>query len=122
MPFPDTEIITKHLRTILQGSYGLEALALIGINGEEIASALPAGSSVDRVASMTLAAFSLSEQIASELQGHSLEQLFIRGKYGIIVVIPLENRYLLFALARENAKLGLLFLELQRAAAQLLAL
>jgi predicted regulator of Ras-like GTPase activity (Roadblock/LC7/MglB family) len=121
VPLPQNDVLSRRLRTILQTSFGLEALALVGMNGDEIASILPQGASAGRVASMALAAFSLSEQIAVELQRQTLDQLYIRGKYGFIVIIPLENQYLLFALARETAKPGLVFLELQRAASQLLA-
>lgn len=95
-------------------------MALINMNGDEIDSVLPPGVGAERFASMALAAFSLSEQIAAELQRHSLDQLYIRGKLGFFVILPLDEQILLVAVARENARPGLVFLELKRAASELL--
>ena len=119
-PLQRNDLLSKRLKTILQTSYDLEALALVGLNGDDIASALPPNIDAERFGSMALAAFSLSEQIGSELQRRALEQLFIRGDRGFIVLMPFDDQSLLVALARENAKPGLIILELQRAVKELL--
>jgi predicted regulator of Ras-like GTPase activity (Roadblock/LC7/MglB family) len=85
-----------------------------------IASALPADVEEDRVSAMSAAMLSLGDRIASELGRGSLEQVFIRGKKGFVILTAVGNDAVLTALARENAKLGLIFLEMRRAADDLL--
>ena len=109
-------ILSRQLQFFLQGSIGLEALALVGMDGNEIASALPQEVKPERIAAMSLATFALGEQIAGELDRDGLEQVYVKAKHGFIVLIPLDQRSLLTALARENAKPGLIFLEIRRAA------
>jgi len=120
MPRPRNDWLAKHLQTLLQASSGLDALAIVSMDGIEIASALPQGVNTKRLSAMTLAAFTLGEQIASELKRHKLEEVYIRGKHGFIVVVPLGKHAILIALARENAKTGLVLLELRRTVKNLL--
>ena len=117
---PYNNLLHKRLQSIIQTTSGLDALALVTMNGDDIASVLPPGVGAERFASMALAAFSLSEQIAAELQRHTLDQLYIRGKYGFMVLLPLDEQILLVALASESARPGLVFLEIKRAASELL--
>jgi hypothetical protein len=81
-----------------------------------MASALPADVEEDRVSAMSAAMLSLGERIASELGRGSLEQVYIRGNMGYVLVTAVGQEAVLTALARENAKLGLVFLEMRRAA------
>jgi predicted regulator of Ras-like GTPase activity (Roadblock/LC7/MglB family) len=120
MPRLRNDWLAKHLQTLLQASTGLDALAIVSLDGIEIASALPQGVNAGRLSAMALAAFTLSEQIATELKRHKLEEVYIRGKQGFIVVIPLDKQAILVAMARENARLGLVLLELHRTAKNLL--
>ncbi len=112
-------ILSRQLQYFLQGSAGLEALSVVNIDGTEMASALPQNVKAERVAAMSLAVFTLGEQISTELERFGLEQVYVKGKHGFIVLIPLDHRSLLTALARENAKPGLVFLEVRRAAEEM---
>jgi hypothetical protein len=98
----------------------MEASAVVSVDGLIIASALPADVEEDRVSAMSAAMLSLGDRIASELGRGSLEQVFIRGKKGFVILTAVGNDAVLTALARENAKLGLIFLEMRRAADDLL--
>ena len=98
----------------------MEASAVVSVDGLIIASALPADVEEDRVSAMSAAMLSLGDRIASELGRGSLEQVFIRGKNGFVILTAVGNDAVLTALARENAKLGLIFLEMRRAAEDLM--
>jgi hypothetical protein len=62
---------------------------------------------------------SLGERIASELGRGVLEQVYIKGEKGYVVLISVGEEAVLTALAREQAKLGLIFLDIKRAAEDL---
>ena len=93
----------------------IEASAVVSVDGLAIASALPQGVEEDRVAAMSAAMLSLGERIASELGRGSLEQVYIKWSDGYVVLMSVGNDAVLTALARENAKLGLILLDMRRA-------
>jgi hypothetical protein len=97
----------------------IEASAVVSVDGLIIASSLPAEVEEDRVSAMSAAMLSLGERIAKELHRGSLEQVFVRGEEGYVLLIAVGNEAVLTALARKNAKLGLVFLDMERTAAEL---
>lgn len=113
-----TEMMVDRLRD-LQRSEGLEASAVVSVDGLTMASAMPAGVEEDRVSAMSAAMLSLGDRIASELGRGSLEQVYIRGGKGYVMLIAVGEEAVLTALAREDAKLGLIFLDMRRAAEDL---
>jgi predicted regulator of Ras-like GTPase activity (Roadblock/LC7/MglB family) len=100
----------------------IEASAVVSVDGLTIASALPQGVEEDRVAAMSAAMLSLGERIASELGRGSLEQVYIKGSEGYVILMSVGEEAVLTALARENAKLGLLLLDMRRTLEALLKL
>jgi predicted regulator of Ras-like GTPase activity (Roadblock/LC7/MglB family) len=105
---------------MLQASTSLDALALVSMDGLEIASAIPPEVNGARMAAMTLATFTLGEQIASELERYKLQEVYVKGEDGYIVLMPLKSKAVLIALSREGAKVGLMLLEMHRIASELL--
>ena len=95
------------------------AFAIVSVDGLTIASALPQGVEEDRVSAMSAAMLSLGERIANELGRGSLEQVYIKGVSGYVVLMSVGEEAVLTALAREQAKLGLIFLDMRRAAEDL---
>jgi predicted regulator of Ras-like GTPase activity (Roadblock/LC7/MglB family) len=85
------------------------------VDGLTIASALPQGVEEDRVSAMSAAMLSLGERIASELGRGNLDQVYIKGGDGYVVLMSVGEDAVLTALAREQAKLGLIFLDMRRA-------
>ena len=116
MPRSRIEILSSQLQNLLHTSSGLDALALVSMDGGEIASALLGGVNQKRLAAMTLAAFSLSQQIGNEFERGNLQELYIRGKAGFIVLIPIGNQAILAGLAHVDARPGLVLLELRHIA------
>jgi len=68
------------------------------------------------------AMLSLGERISTELGRKGLEQVYIKGNKGAIVLTSIGEEAVLTALARQDAKLGLIFLEMRRAAEDLVKL
>ena len=106
--------MVERLRDMQASSPAIEASAVVSVDGLTIASALPSGVEEDRVAAMSAAMLSLGERIASELGRGALEQVYIKGSYGYVILMSIGTEAVLTALARENAKLGLILLDMHR--------
>ncbi len=110
-----TQLMVDRLRELQASSPDIEASAIVSVDGLTIASALPQGVEEDRVSAMSAAMLSLGERIASELGRGSLAQVYIKGEQGYVVLMSIGEDAVLTALAREQAKLGLIFLDMRRA-------
>ncbi len=110
-----TQQLVERLRNLQASSPDIEASAIVSVDGLTIASALPQGIEEDRVSAMSAAMLSLGERIASELGRGALEQVYIKGNQGYVVLMAVGEEAVLTALAREGAKLGLIFLDMRRA-------
>ncbi len=113
------ELMTERLRSMQVASPDIEGSAVVSVDGLIMASALPVGSEEDRVSAMSAAMLSLGERIAGELGRSTLEQVYIRGVGGYVLLTAIGEEAVLTVLAREGAKLGLIFLEMRRAAKDL---
>ncbi len=102
------------LRDLGASSPDVEASAVVSVDGLTMASALPAQVEEDRVAAMSAAMLSLGERIANELGRGSLDQVYIKGENGYVVLMSVGTEAVLTVLARQQAKLGLLFLDMRR--------
>jgi uncharacterized protein len=114
--------MVDRLRAMQAASPDIEASAVVSVDGLIMASALPADVEEDRVSAMSAAMLSLGERIATELGRGSLEQVYIKGTRGFIILTAVGDEAVLTALARQEAKLGLIFLEMRRASEDLLKL
>ncbi|OGN95308.1 MAG: hypothetical protein A2Z71_00185 [Chloroflexi bacterium RBG_13_50_21] len=117
-----SQLIVELLRDMQASSADIEASSVVSVDGLTIAAALPQSVEEDRVAAMSAAMLSLGERIASELGRGALEQVYIKGANGYVVLMSVGNEAVLTALARENAKLGLLLLDMRRAVDRLSSL
>lgn len=97
----------------------IEASAVVSVDGLIMASSLPAGVEEDRVSAMSAAMLSLGERIATELGRGILDQVYIRGENGYVFLMSVGEEAVLTVLARQQAKLGLLFLDMKRSAQEL---
>jgi hypothetical protein len=68
---------------------------------------------------MSAAMLSLGERIASELGRGVLDQVYIKGEHGYVLLMSVGEEAVLTVLARAQAKLGLLFLDMRRSAEEL---
>ncbi len=111
-----SEEMVETLRAMQTAAPDIEASAVVSVDGLIMASALPVEVEEDRVSAMSAAMLSLGERIAGELGRGGLDQVYIRGDSGFIVLSAIGEEAVLTALAREKAKLGMVFLEMRRAA------
>jgi predicted regulator of Ras-like GTPase activity (Roadblock/LC7/MglB family) len=107
--------MVERLRDLQASSPDVEASAVVSVDGLTMASALPQGVEEDRVSAMSAAMLSLGERIASELGRGDLDQVYIKGGDGYVVLMSVGEEAVLTVLAREQAKLGLIFLDMRRA-------
>ena len=110
-----TKQMVDRLREMQASSPDIEASAIVSVDGLSIASALPQDIEEDRVSAMSAAMLSLGERIATELGRGELEQVYIKGENGFVVLMAVGEEAVLTALASEKAKLGLIFLDMRRA-------
>ena len=111
-----TEELKELLKEFKSSSADVQASAVVSTDGLIIASELPQDVEEDRVAAMSAAMLSLGERTSKELMKGSLEQVFVKGQDGYILLMGAGEEAVLTALAKKDAKLGLVFLDMKRAA------
>lgn len=116
------ERMVDRLRELQISSPDVEAAAIISVDGLPIATSLPQGVEEDRVAAMSAAMLSLGERIASELGRGLLDEVYVKGERGYVILRAVGEEAVLTVLARQQAKLGLLFLDMRRAAEEFSAI
>jgi uncharacterized protein len=110
-----SQLIIELLRGLQTSSADIEASAVISVDGLVMASALPKNLDEERVGAMSAAMLSLGERIAVELGRGILQQVYVKGSEGYVIVMSVGNEAVLTVLARENAKLGLILMDMHRA-------
>ncbi len=116
-----TELLVDRLRDLQASTPDIEASAIVSVDGLIIASALPVSVEEDRVSAMSAAMLSLGERIASELGRGVLNQVYVKGNDGYVILMSVGEEAVLTVLARKEAKLGLIFLDMRRTAEDLAA-
>jgi len=115
MASANNELMVARLKEMQAATPDIEASAVVSVDGLIMASALPHEAEDDRVSAMSAAMLSLGDRISHELGRGGLEQVFIRGDRGYVILTAVGEEAVLTALARAGAKLGLVFLEMRRA-------
>lgn len=110
-----SQLIIDRLHELQASSPEIEASAVVSVDGLCIASALPREVEEDRVSAMSAAMLSLGERIASELGRGTLNQVYIRGENGYVILMAVGEEAVLTTLASRQAKLGLILLDMRRA-------
>jgi len=108
--------MVEELKKLQISSSDIQASALVSIDGLIMASALPANVEEDRVSAMSAAMLSLGERISLELRRGDLDQIYIRGDLGYVMLTSVGEEAVLTVMASANAKLGLIFLDIKRTA------
>lgn len=111
-----TDLMVERLRELQGTTPDVEASAVVSVDGLIMASALPSYVEEDRVSAMSAAMLSLGERISSELGRGMLDQVYVKGVNGYVILMSVGEDAVLTALVRSNAKLGLIFLDMRRSA------
>jgi predicted regulator of Ras-like GTPase activity (Roadblock/LC7/MglB family) len=114
-----TELMIERLRNLQSSTQDVEASAVVSVDGLIIASSLPTSVEEDRVSAMSAAMLSLGERISGELGRGLLQEVYIHGSGGYVLLVSIGSDAVLTVLARQQAKLGLIFLEMRRASSDL---
>lgn len=114
-----TDSFQQVLEDLNSGSTDVEASALISNDGLVIASALPSNVDEDRVGAMSAALLSLGDRAGHELARGSMDRIMIQGEQGYVIMTSAGDEAVLTIMAKPNAKLGLIFLDIKRAASAL---
>ncbi|MBC8075891.1 MAG: roadblock/LC7 domain-containing protein [Chloroflexales bacterium] len=117
-----TEEMIRHLKTLQMNAPDIEASAIVSVDGLIMAAALPADVEEDKVSAMSASMLSLGERIAAELRRGQLDQVFVRGEEGYVILMAIGEEAVLTAITTSRAKLGLVFLDMRRAANELVNL
>lgn len=117
-----TDQLMDRLRDLQASSGDVEAAAIVSVDGLSMASILPGGIEEDRVSAMSAAMLSLGERIASELSRGELAQVNVRGDNGYVILTAVGEEAVLTVIARKDAKLGLILLDVTRAVEDLVAI
>lgn len=100
----------------------IQGAAIVSVEGLPIASALPHDVDETRIAAMTAAILSLAERAALELDKGEMEQVYIRGSKGFILVMAAGMNAVLIVITSKDIKLGLVFLDCKRACERIVKL
>ena len=87
--------IQEELQRLQRSSPDIEATALITMDGLILASTLPDSTEEDRVSAMSAALLSLAERISLELGRGYLEQVFLRGAGGDVLLMAVADQAVL---------------------------
>ncbi len=111
-----SERLQSILAQLRQDTGDVEASAVVSVEGLMIASDMPRDINKDTVAAMSAALLSLGKRAAQEQARGKFNQVFISGEDGASIVSVAGEKALLSVLVRSDANLGLVFLEMKRAA------
>ena len=103
------------LRGLVNNVPDIEGAALVSTDGLVMASVLPSGTDEDRVSAMAAALLSLGERTAQELTRGELEQVYVKGSNGYVILMQAGTDGVLEAIAGPQAKIGMILLEMKRA-------
>ena len=119
MTHPHQLALVERMRVLQRSSPEIEAAALISQDGLIIASALKPEIDPDRISAMSASILSLGEQIGKETNIGALEQVYIQGENGHVVLMSVGEGAVLTALVTAQAKMGVLLLDMRHTAEDL---
>lgn len=109
-----------NLGTVLEGLHGatpdLEASAVVTEDGFILGSMLPGGMDDEQLAETTLQLAAAAQQALQALGRGELDQIYLKSDCGIVIVTTAGDGMLLAVLARKEAMLGRIILNLKQAA------
>ena len=108
------ERIQDVLRSLRSVSPDVVGSAMVSTDGFIITSLLPAEVDEELVCGMAAALLGVGERIATELMGGNMEQTYVRGRLGYVILNAVGQDALLIVLTTPDAKLGLVFLDIKR--------
>lgn len=110
------EMLNNIINELNSLSADVEASAIISTDGLILVSQLPSSIDEDRMGAISAAMLSLSKRAVQELKQGNLDQVLIKGTDGNILMVEAGEDVILTVMVKVNAKLDLIFLDLNRIA------
>lgn len=110
------DMLNSILNELNGTSADIEASGVISTDGLMMASQMPAELDEDRIGAMSAAMLSLGDRTAQELSRGTLEQVLVKGEKGYVLMTGAGDEAVVTVMAKPKAKLGLIFLDVKRAA------
>ena len=110
------DMLNSILNELNGTSADIEASGVVSTDGLMMAAQMPAELDEDRVGAMSAAMLSLGDRTAQELSRGILEQVLIKGEQGYVLMTGAGDEAVVTVMAKPKAKLGLIFLDVKRAA------
>jgi predicted regulator of Ras-like GTPase activity (Roadblock/LC7/MglB family) len=114
-----TERVVALLKNLHTNTPDVEAAALVSIDGLIMGSVLPSDIEEDKVAALSAEMFSLSERSSEELGRGTLNQVFVKGQGGNVILVGVGEEAVLTVLTTKNSKLGMILMDLDRTAKEI---
>ncbi|MDY6795879.1 MAG: roadblock/LC7 domain-containing protein [Actinomycetota bacterium] len=108
--------ILRELRSSLQE---IEAAVLISSDAMALASDISDESDEEMIGALSASVLSMGERAARELNRGDLDQVYIKGAQGYLLLMHCGPDALLSLLVKPEAKLGVVFMEAKRTAEEL---
>jgi len=106
------------LKRLLSNNPSITIATISSIEGLPILSIIPRGSNETIIAAMVATLLSLSERAVIEMKIGEFKQLYIKGIDGYLLVFEADSAVLAVS-TTDKAKLGLIFLECERASLEI---
>jgi predicted regulator of Ras-like GTPase activity (Roadblock/LC7/MglB family) len=111
--------IQRILKSMEASTPGIEASALVSIQGLPIVSAMPRGVDDSIIAAMSAAILGVGERASKELSRGNLQQILIQGDTGYIILKRAGEEALLAVMTKSDSNLGMIFLMMKGVAQKL---
>ena len=115
----NTEKLSTVLTNFVSSTSDVQGAVLVTPDGLALASTLPGSMDEERVAAMSASMLSLGERIGQELARGNIDRVFVEGDEGYGILTGCSEDAVLLALANQNAKQGILMLEVKRIISEL---
>ncbi len=119
MSHPRQQALVDRMHILQRSSPDITAAALISLDGLLITSILQPEMGEERISAMSASILSLGEQMTKETNRGKLEQVYIQGEEGHLVLMAVGEHAVLTAIVAVQAKMGILLLDMRHAADEL---
>lgn len=113
------EKMNSILRELRSGLQEVEAAVLISSDAMALASDMSGESDEEMIGALSASVLSMGERAARDLKRGVLEQVYIKGDQGYLLLVHCGPDALLSLLVNPEAKMGVIFMEAKRTAEEL---
>ncbi|MEQ8974891.1 MAG: roadblock/LC7 domain-containing protein [Coleofasciculus sp. C1-SOL-03] len=110
----NSEKLGHILQDFVSAASDVEGAAIVTPDGLPLATTLPSNMDDERVSAMSAAMLSLGERIGKELVRGTIDRIYVEGNQGLSILTSCGEDAVFLVLATQQAKQGLLMLDIKR--------